>query len=86
MPIEDPRRATPHVSGAISAIREAQPAASFAQIENALALSGTPIFDARNGVTKQRINIPAGIEPFLALGGIRLARAPRRAQTTPTNA
>ena len=57
--------ATPHVAGAVAAIREALPAASVSEIENALVLTGRPIFDARNGVTKQRIDVPAAID-FIA--------------------
>jgi subtilisin family serine protease len=53
--------ASSHVAGVIAAIREAIPSASADEIENALALSGVPVFDARNGITKPRIQVPEAI-------------------------
>lgn len=53
--------ATPHVAGAIAAIREAVPNATVDEIENALALSGAPILDDRNGITKPRIRLDQAI-------------------------
>jgi subtilisin family serine protease len=53
--------ASSHVAGVIAAIREAIPSASADAIENALALSGVPVFDARNGITKPRIQVPETI-------------------------
>ena len=47
----DTSTGTPHVSGAIATIREAHPTATVAEIENAIALSGTPVLDDRNGET-----------------------------------
>ncbi len=49
--------ATPHVAGAIAAIREAVPDASADEIDNALVLSGRPILDTRNGITTPRIRV-----------------------------
>ena len=49
--------ATPHVSGAFAAIREAVPNATVDEIENALRLSGVPILDGRNGITIPRIQV-----------------------------
>ena len=105
--------ATPHVAGAIAILREAIPEATVDEIENALALSGVPVLDTRNGITTPRIRVddavallsatadPAssssggatsatvasnsgsgggsscgliGIEPFLVLAAIHLAR------------
>lgn len=53
--------ATPHVAGAIAAIREVHPTATVAEIENALTLTGEPIFDARNGITRPRIDVDDAI-------------------------
>jgi len=48
--------ATPHVAGAIAALREAYPDASASEVENALQLSGVPILDPRNGLAVPRID------------------------------
>ncbi|MFO0688871.1 MAG: S8 family serine peptidase [Myxococcota bacterium] len=53
--------ATPHVSGAFAAIREAVPNATVDEIENALRLSGVPILDGRNGITIPRIQVDQAI-------------------------
>ncbi|MBK7950537.1 MAG: S8 family serine peptidase [Deltaproteobacteria bacterium] len=53
--------ATPHVTGAIAAIREAVPDATVDEIENALVLSGLPILDERNDVTTPRIRVDQAI-------------------------
>ena len=58
--------ASPHVAGAIAAIREAHPNASAAEIENALVLSGVPILDERNGETHSRIDVYAAIRLIAA--------------------
>ena len=58
--------ATPHVAGAIAAIREAVPAASVDEIENALALSGQPILDTRNGITTPRLRVDQTIATLAA--------------------
>ena len=49
--------ATPHVAGAIASIREALPTATPDEIDNALALTGIPILDTRNGETTPRIQV-----------------------------
>lgn len=54
--------ATPHVAGAIAALREAYPAARVGEIENALRLSGQAVFDDRNGETFPRIDIVAALD------------------------
>ena len=60
--------AASHVAGAIAAIREAIPSATADEIDNALALSGVPVFDARNGFTRPRIRVPEAIT-FLETNG-----------------
>ena len=49
--------AASHAAGAIATIREAVPFANADEIENALALSGIAVFDARNGITTPRIRV-----------------------------
>ncbi len=58
--------ATPHVAGAIAAIREAHPASTVGEIENAIALSGFPVLDSRNGETVPRIDVQATIDLLTA--------------------
>ena len=60
--------ATPHVAGAIAAIREAFPAASVDAIENALTLSGQPILDNRNGITTPRLRVDQAIAMLATAG------------------
>ena len=60
--------ATPHVAGAIAAIREAVPKASVDEIENALVLAGEPVLDGRNGITTPRIRLDAAIALLGAAG------------------
>lgn len=60
--------ATPHVTGAIAAIREALPDSSVAEIENALVLTGQPILDARNGITTPRLRVDQAIAMLEAAG------------------
>jgi subtilisin family serine protease len=54
--------ATPHVTGAIATIREAAPNATVNEIESALALSGVPVLDRRNGVTTPRLRVQNAID------------------------
>jgi hypothetical protein len=54
--------ASAHVAGAIATIREAVPAATADEIDNALALSGLPVFDTRNGVTTPRLRVAEAID------------------------
>jgi subtilisin family serine protease len=56
--------ATPHVAGAIAAIRSACPSATADAIENALKSTGTPITDMRSGgtQTKPRIRVDLAVQ------------------------
>jgi subtilisin family serine protease len=49
--------AAPHVSGAFAVLKSAVPTATSADILAALKATGKPITDARNGVTKPRIDV-----------------------------
>ena len=58
--------ATAHVSGAIASIRQRAPGATVGEIENALQLTGRPILDPRNGLTKPRLRVEAASEMLSA--------------------
>jgi subtilisin family serine protease len=58
--------AAPHVAGAVAVFREAYPAATVGEIENAIRLSGLPVLDERNGETIPRIEIQKTIELLMA--------------------
>jgi len=57
--------ATPHVAGAFSVLKSANPTASLDQIYNALISTGTPITDSRNSITKPRINLDKALQNVL---------------------
>jgi len=61
--------ASAHVAGAVAAILEAVPTATADEIDNALVLTGTPILDARNGVTTSRIEVEDAISLLEGSGG-----------------
>ncbi len=60
--------ATPHVAGAVAAMREAVPGATVDGIENALVLAGEAILDGRNGITTPRVQLDAAIALLEAAG------------------
>jgi hypothetical protein len=81
--------ATPHVAGAIAAIRAACPQASADQIENALKSSGVPITDTRAGAptpnfVKPRIRVDLAVQQLNCVGvtTIVAAVAPNARTTT----
>lgn len=49
--------ATPHVAGAWAVLKSANPSATVDQVFNALAATGKPVTDPRNGITKPRIQL-----------------------------
>ena len=51
----------PHVAGAWASLLEAVPGKNVAEVLTALASTGAPITDLRNGITKPRINVAAAI-------------------------
>jgi hypothetical protein len=53
--------ATPHAAGAFAVLRSKAPSASVDEILNALKITGTPILDSRNGITKPRIQIDSAL-------------------------
>jgi Ca2+-binding RTX toxin-like protein len=59
-------QAAPHVAGAAAVLGEAAPTASTLQVQYALAETGTPITDARNGVTKRRLQLCSALRWLLA--------------------
>ena len=58
-------QATPHVAGAAAILAAAKSTATADQIENALVRSGPTVYDARNGVTKRRLDITAARNALL---------------------
>lgn len=53
--------AAPHVAGAFALLRQASPYATLAALETALATTGAPVLDPRNGVTTPRIDVAAAL-------------------------
>lgn len=53
--------AAPQVTGAIAVLRGYWPGASVNQLERALKESGQSVYDSRNGVTRTRIDVWAGL-------------------------
>ncbi|HWQ11800.1 MAG TPA: S8 family serine peptidase, partial [Roseiflexaceae bacterium] len=49
----------PHVAGALAVLRSVRPNATLEEILQALALGGRPVRDARNGLTRPRIQLDA---------------------------
>jgi subtilisin len=58
--------AAPHVAGAFAVLKQFAPNASVSQITGALVRTGQTITDARNGISKPRINIFNAIQNFNA--------------------
>ena len=53
--------ATPHVAGAWAVLKSANPTATVTDVLNALVNTGKPITDARNGITKPRIQVDQAV-------------------------
>ena len=68
--------AAPHVAGAISVLREANPNATVTQIENALENTGAPVRDTRNNITKPRIDLDAAVNSLTGSGNATIAEGP----------
>ena len=49
--------ATPHVAGAFAVLRQADPAASLAELRLALESTGVPLTDTRNGLVRPRLQL-----------------------------
>ena len=54
--------ASPHVAGAIALLRQRQPLATPAELENALVLAGVPVYDPRGDVTLPRLDVRGSID------------------------
>ena len=59
--------ATPHVAGAWAVLKQKKPAANVTEVLNAFTSTGKPVTDARNGITKPRIQV---VQALNALSGI----------------
>lgn len=57
--------AAPHVAGAYAVLKSRAPNASVAQLTNALIKSGKSVTDARNGITKPRINVAKALNAIM---------------------
>src|SRR5262245_24221341 len=69
--------ATPHVAGAIAALRSLRPQATVDQIERALKTTGKKITDPRNQLALPRIDIAAAINAVPVLVGALDDAVPR---------
>ena len=56
-------QATPHVAGAIAVLHSTFPNETLAQIQTRMTSSGVSITDARNGITKPRLNLLEAARP-----------------------
>ena len=61
--------AAPHVAGAIAMLRQYRPAAAITSIETALVQSGQPVYDSRNGVTRNRLDVWGALNKLYQLVG-----------------
>jgi subtilisin family serine protease len=57
--------AAPHVAGAIAILRAMVPTAPVEYLRHLLAITGSPVTDARNGVSKPRLNIVAALNQII---------------------
>jgi subtilisin family serine protease len=72
--------ATPHVAGSFAVLRQSAPAAGVSTILRALQDTGVPVLDARNGLTKPRIDVAAArlaLRPVLTPGAGTLVEGDR---------
>ena len=59
--------ATPHVAGAWAVLKQKKPAANVTEVLNAFTSTGKQVTDARNGITKPRIQV---VQALNALSGV----------------
>ena len=59
--------ATPHVTGTWAVLKSAQPSATVDRVLAVLELTGNPVTDLRNGITKPRIQVDAAAFALLSL-------------------
>lgn len=62
-------QAAPHVAAAAAMLVSATPEALASDVRDALVQSGPTIVDARNGVTRRRLDIHAALQTFLGVTG-----------------
>lgn len=56
-------QATPHVAGALAVLRASFPGETLSAIETRLTANGTAVTDARDGLTRPRLNLRAAARP-----------------------
>ncbi|NMQ18949.1 hypothetical protein E4P82_06835 [Candidatus Competibacter phosphatis] len=81
--------AAPHVAGAWAVLKQAKPAAGVAEVLNALKSTGKAVTDARNGITKPRIQVNTALAALIGGGGgvgtpILISPSGMISDTTPT--
>jgi hypothetical protein len=81
--------AAPHVTGAWAAIKSRTPSATVDEVLNALTSTGQPVTDARNAVTKRRIDVLAAANSLqagaVACTGVSLSASPAAPRTVGTS-
>jgi subtilisin family serine protease len=60
--------ATPHVAGAWALMKSGKPGASVSEILNAFKVTGVPVLDSGNNLTKPRIDVFAAVQSLLKPG------------------
>ena len=78
--------AAPHVAGAWATLKSAKPAATVAEVLNALNAAGLPITDSRNGVTKPLVQIGDSLTQLGAVGVLLGRSAPSGSEVILENA
>ncbi|MCP5198337.1 MAG: S8 family serine peptidase [Gammaproteobacteria bacterium] len=81
--------AAPHVAGAWAVLKQAKPAAGVAEVLSALKSTGKAVTDARNGITKPRIQVNTALAALIGGGGgvgtpILISPSGTISDTTPT--
>lgn len=74
--------ATPHVTGAWALLKQKSPTITVSQALLDLSSTGTPIFDARNGITKPRIRVNTALGASITLSANPAGPQPAGASVT----
>ncbi len=78
-------QASPHVAGAVAVLRAKFSADTLSQMLTRLTSSGTPVLDARNGITKPRLNLLQAARPDHDTFSAPLALTGASGQVTASN-
>lgn len=77
-------QAAPHAAGLIAILASANPGVGVEGWQAALAVTGKPIFDARNGVTRRRIDVYQAVCSLAPCSGVPTATPTRMPAQQPT--